>query len=139
MAAAGRVAGSVKAGGAGKGGKGRAAAKAARMPLPGRRVRGSDSGRPIMALLDLLGRRWVMRLLWELRTGALNFRELQARCGGMSPSVLNQRLAELREAMLVESAEAGYALSGQGQELLAHFAPLNRWAEEWAKRLNSRK
>jgi len=38
-------------------------------PLPGRAVRGSRSGRPVMALLDLLdllGRRWTLRLLWEL-------------------------------------------------------------------------
>jgi hypothetical protein len=38
-----------------------------------------------MALLDLLGRRWALRVLWELRDGeALTFRELQARCGGVS-------------------------------------------------------
>jgi len=36
-------------------------------PRPGRPVRGSRTGRPIMALLDLLGRRWVLRILWELR------------------------------------------------------------------------
>ena len=45
-----------------------------------RAVRGSRSGRPIMALLDLLGRRWTLRVLWELRADALGFRELQARC-----------------------------------------------------------
>ena len=36
-----------------------------------RTVRGSRSGRPIMALLDLLGRRWTLRILWELREQAL--------------------------------------------------------------------
>ena len=30
-------------------------------------VRGSRTGRPIMALLDLLGRRWTLRIIWELR------------------------------------------------------------------------
>ena len=38
-------------------------------PLPRRRVRGSATGRPIMALLDLLGRRMTGRILWELRDG----------------------------------------------------------------------
>ena len=52
-------------------------------------VRGSASGRPIMALLDLLGRRWALRVLWELREGPLQFRALQERCDGMSSSVLN--------------------------------------------------
>lgn len=98
-------------------------------------VRGSASGRPIMALLDLLGRRWTLRVVWELRDGAMSFRALQAACSGMSPSVLNQRLAELREALIVEAGEGGYALSARGRELLALFGPLQRWSEEWAQAL----
>ncbi|MEO8541460.1 MAG: helix-turn-helix domain-containing protein, partial [bacterium] len=81
-------------------------------PLPGRSVRGSTSGRPIMALLDLLGRRWTLRVLWELRGGAVGFRALQARCDGMSPSVLSQRLSELLEAGVVAQQEGSdYALT----------------------------
>lgn len=88
-----------------------------------------------MALLDLLGRRWTLRVLWELRGEPLSFRALQAACSGMSPSVLNQRLAELREAALVDAADDGYALTPRGRELLAMFEPLNRWAETWAQEL----
>lgn len=105
------------------------------MAIVDRPVRGSRSGRPLMALLDLLGRRWSLRVLWELRGGPLSFRALQAACAGMSPSVLNQRLAELREARLIETGEAGYGLSGFGRSLLEQFAPLDRWAEDWAKAL----
>lgn len=100
-------------------------------------VRGSQSGRPIMALLDLLGRRWTLRLIWELRDQALSFRALQAACSGMSPSVLNQRLAELREALIVEAGEGGYALTARGRELLSLFGPLQRWAEDWAQALHA--
>jgi len=81
-------------------------------PLPGRPVRGSATGRPIMALLDLLGRRWTLRVLWELRGAPVpSFRELQTRCGGVSSSVLTDRLAELREAGIVERTDGGYRLS----------------------------
>ena len=31
---------------------------------PGQKVRGSQSGRPIMVLLDVLGQRWTLRVLW---------------------------------------------------------------------------
>ena len=58
-----------------------------RIPLPGGRVRGSASGRPVMALLDLLGRRWALRILFELRDGAQNFRALQASVEAISPSI----------------------------------------------------
>ena len=109
-------------------------------PLPGRRVRGSTSGRPIMALLDLIGRRWVLRILWELRDGALKFRELQERCGGLSPTIVNRRVDELKRAGLIAYGEqGGYALTAHGEELLAALAPLNAWANSWAAALRRKK
>jgi DNA-binding HxlR family transcriptional regulator len=105
-----------------------------RTPKPGARVRGSRSGRPVMALLDLLGRRWALRVLWELRGQPQSFRALRTACGEISPSVLNDRLRELRESGLVElSAEQGYALSPLGHELIEHATPLLRWSERWAR------
>ncbi len=88
-----------------------------------------------MALLDLVGRRWVGRIVWELRGSPLNFRALQQACGDISPSVLNQRLADLRETALVELGDDGYALTPLGRELLGHLLPLTIWAEKWAKAL----
>jgi DNA-binding HxlR family transcriptional regulator len=88
-----------------------------------------------MALLDLLGRRMTLRILWELREGRrLTFRALQE-AAETNPSVLNARLAELREARLVEHGADGYGLTPQGQSLLATFLPLNAWAAAWAKAL----
>lgn len=107
------------------------------IPRPGRPVRGSQTGEPIMALLDLLGRRWALRVIWELRQGEpLTFRALQERCGGISSSVLTQRTAELRAAGAVEDADGGYRLTGEGRELLAAYPPLAAWAERWARRVD---
>jgi DNA-binding HxlR family transcriptional regulator len=81
------------------------------MPKPAatarsRAVRGSKTGRPIMALLDLLGRRWTLRIAWELR-----------------------------EAGLVELlAGDGYRLTPLGRELMESFLPLHQFAERWSKR-----
>ncbi|MGZ3419844.1 MAG: winged helix-turn-helix transcriptional regulator [Polyangiales bacterium] len=107
-------------------------------PRPGRAVRGSASGRPILAALDLLGRRWALRIVWELRDSALTFRELRARCDDVSPSVLSPRLAELRESGLVELDE-GYALTPLGKELLEALAPLTLWAKKWDRHLAPRR
>ena len=90
-----------------------------------------------MALLDLLGRRWSLRILWELRQSPANFRELQSRCEGLSPSVLNTRLNELREARLLENGDQGYQLSSLGVSLVEQFLPLTQWAENWASDLQS--
>ncbi|MBV8217092.1 MAG: helix-turn-helix transcriptional regulator [Solirubrobacterales bacterium] len=105
-----------------------------RIPRPGEPVRGSHTGRPIMALLDLLGRRWALRVIWELRGEPLSFRETQARCGAISSSVLNDRLAELRAAGIVEAGEGGYRLTEEGRELLVLYPRLDAWAERWAER-----
>lgn len=105
-----------------------------RTPLPGVATRASKTGRPVMALLELLGRRWALRVIWELRTERrLNFRDLRAACE-ISPSVLNTRVAELREAGIVAHGGDGYALTEHGNDLLARLLPLHDWAEAWAKR-----
>ena len=103
-------------------------------PKPGIPVRGSTTGRPIMALLDLLGRRWSLRVIWELHKRPLTFRDLQTACGGISPTILNTRLAELRDADIVAQRDIGYALTSEGERLLKELLGLNDWAERWAKR-----
>jgi DNA-binding HxlR family transcriptional regulator len=97
-------------------------------------VRGSRSGRPIMALLDLLGRRWTLRIVWELRDTPLTSRALRAACDDASPTIVQARLSELREADLVELEQGdGYRLTALGRELEQTFLPLTRFAERWSK------
>jgi DNA-binding HxlR family transcriptional regulator len=91
-----------------------------------------------MALLDLLGRRWALRIIWELREQPRTFRELQASCGAISSSVLNDRLAELRAADILDAGESGYRLTTEGRRLLEIYPPVQAWAERWAKRERAR-
>jgi DNA-binding HxlR family transcriptional regulator len=83
--------------------------------------------------MALFHRRWMLRVVWELREGSSTFRALQARCGDISPTVLNQRLGELRDAGLVETDEGGYRLTALGHDLVEAFAPLSKWALRWRK------
>jgi DNA-binding HxlR family transcriptional regulator len=101
-------------------------------PVPGVRVRGSETGRPIMAAFDLLGRRGVLRIMWELRSAEpFTFRALQA-ATELSPATLNTRLRELREAGLLD-AEAGYRLTALGLQLPTALEPLHTWSVKWAR------
>lgn len=99
-------------------------------------VRGSRTRRPIMALLDLLGRRWALRIVWELREErSLTSRALRTACDEASPTIMQARLSELRDAGLVELEPGdGYRLTTLGKELSENFQPLYRFAERWAKR-----
>ena len=87
-----------------------------------------------MALLDLLGRPWSLRIVWELRDQALTSRALRTACDQASPTVLQVRLSELRQAGFVELVPGnGYRLTAVGRDLLENFLPLHRFAERWSK------
>ena len=85
-----------------------------------------------MVLLDMLGRRGALRVLWELRGDPLTFRALQAACDS-NPGSLNTRLAELRELGVVDHEEGGYRLTKQGRRLMDALEPLQAWADGWAR------
>jgi DNA-binding HxlR family transcriptional regulator len=107
-------------------------------PLPGHPVRGSTTGRALMAAMDLLGRRWALRILWELRHGPLGARALRDRCDGMSSSVLYVRLSELSAAGLVAQDTAGdYVLTDHGASLGRALRPLDAWSQRWADDLKA--
>ena len=91
-----------------------------------------------MAALEVLGRRWTLRIMWELRDGPLGFRQLQARCDGMSSSVLRTRLVELIDEGLVAQGDSGYGLTAIGAELGDAIKPLTGWAQRWQARAGSR-
>ncbi|WP_406282728.1 winged helix-turn-helix transcriptional regulator [Streptomyces sp. NBC_00209] len=107
----------------------------ARAPRPGKPVRGSESGRPVMAALDLLGRRWTMRILWELSQAPAGFRELQRRCERMSSSVLSTRIEELSTARLLTLDGDGYHLTRLGRDLVEALSPLDAWSRRWAEEM----
>jgi DNA-binding HxlR family transcriptional regulator len=85
-----------------------------------------------MAAFDLLGRRGVLRILWELRDGApQTFRALQS-AAELSPATLNTRLRELRAAGLID-VDGGYRLSKLASQLPVALEPLHAWSVAWAK------
>jgi DNA-binding HxlR family transcriptional regulator len=103
------------------------------IPIPGKPVRGSKTGVPIMALFDLLGRNWAIGVIWQLQGGPYTFRELQKRCESISPSILNSRIKDLKEAKIIERTLDGYQLTKRGNELIKLLFPFGKWSLEWAK------
>jgi DNA-binding HxlR family transcriptional regulator len=101
-------------------------------PRVGQPVRGSRTGRPVMVVLDLLGRRGALRVLWELRGQPLTFRALQD-AAATNPALLNTRLKELRDAGVVDHGESGYFLTDAGRALMKALHPLSDWADAWSR------
>lgn len=90
-----------------------------------------------MAAFDLLGRRWAITVLWELRGDPVGFRELRRNLAGISSSVLSTRLRELTSVGVAETvADGKYRLTTIGIELLYALAPLKAWSRTWAQHLD---
>jgi DNA-binding HxlR family transcriptional regulator len=109
------------------------------IPFPEQPVRGSKTGKPIMALLDLIGRTWALGIIWNLAEHVLTFRELQSFCSGISPTLLNTRLKELRATNIIIKTTKGYALTEIGKELLLLIYPMGDWAKNWRDNLLAQK
>lgn len=96
--------------------------------------RHTSTPRPLAELFDLLGRRWTLRILWELRARTLSFNDLRRAVGGMSQSVLVTRLTELFGAGLVADVPGGYTLTEQGESLVGELGSVESWAAaRWAR------
>jgi DNA-binding HxlR family transcriptional regulator len=93
----------------------------------------STTVRPLADLFELVGRRWTLRILWELRERTLSFNDLRRAVGGMSQSVLVTRLTELFGAGLVADVPGGYRLTVDGQSLVRELGPLEVWAARWER------
>ncbi|MDX6228831.1 MAG: hypothetical protein QOI76_2221 [Frankiales bacterium] len=85
---------------------------------------------------EFLGKRWNGVLLGSLISGPAGFSELRRAVGGISDSVLSERLAELAKAGLVARAvdpgppiAVAYTLTDAGAALLPALAELTTWAE----------
>jgi DNA-binding HxlR family transcriptional regulator len=92
-------------------------------------VREAPTAAKMAELLDVCGRRWALRVVWELRRGAMNFRSLRTACGEISPGVLQSRLHGWRRLDVVESIpRLGYRLTARGEQLFQLLAPLSDWA-----------
>lgn len=106
-------------------------------PIPGKPVRGSKTGQPIMVIFDILGRNWSMGIIWHLKNGPSTFRTLQAYCENISPTTLNKRIKELTLAGFIEKTINGYALTTHGKELFTLIEPIGKWSKKWAAKHKS--
>jgi DNA-binding HxlR family transcriptional regulator len=89
---------------------------------------------PVAHALDMIGERWAMLVVRELRLGPRRFVDLQASLPGLSPSVLAQRLRDLervgvlrRRTLPAPAASRVYELTEWGAELEPVFTALARW------------
>ncbi|MDX6256716.1 MAG: hypothetical protein QOJ11_3050 [Frankiales bacterium] len=94
--------------------------------------------RALNQVFEFLGKRWNGVILGSLVAGPASFSGLARTVGGISDSVLSERLAGLVEGgLVVRSVCAGppvaviYDLSDRGKALIPALTELTRWAERY--------
>lgn len=86
--------------------------------------------------MELLGQRWMLRVIWELEPGPLGFLELRRRMGNCSSSMLSVRMQRLQEAdVVLKKSDKSYELTTAGRELAVALKPLWQWSERWGTKL----
>jgi DNA-binding HxlR family transcriptional regulator len=93
------------------------------------------------AALNVLGQKWVMRIIRALGDRTQRFCELQDALGGANSATLSQRLKLLEDELLIERREVSvvppwveYSLTSKGSELRDAIAGIDRWADRWSAR-----
>lgn len=91
------------------------------------------------AALNVLGQKWVMRIIRALGDRTQRFCELQDALGGANSATLSQRLKMLEDEGLVERRAISavppwveYSLTEKGSDLRGAIAGIDRWADRWA-------
>jgi DNA-binding HxlR family transcriptional regulator len=108
---------------------------------PKRSQAGSDacvrSDAALARAFVFLGKRWNGVVLGNLMNGPAGFRELSRAVGGISDSVLSDRLSDLAEAGLIARTvqegpplSVSYALSDRGRALVPALEQISLWAQE---------
>lgn len=88
---------------------------------------------PLFDLMELIGRRHALALIWALRQAPEPFGVLASILAAPEP-LLSQRLRELRATGLVEVDEAGsWRLTMHGRRLLDPLEQLAGFADRWAR------
>ena len=100
-----------------------------------------DSTCTVVDVWELLGRRWSLHILKNLKTKeVIRFNELKRLLPGISSTVLSERLLELeREGLVTKKIypevplRVEYGITPQARELEVIIKDLARWANKWKR------
>jgi len=104
------------------------------MPRPNS---GTSGDCPLADLIDMIGGRWKVLALWQLRAGRKRFTELRRLMPGVTQKMLTQQLRQLeadglvwREVFPQVPPKVEYGLTATGEELSDLLSTLSKWARE---------
>lgn len=88
--------------------------------------------------VELLSKRWVALIVFQLLSSPQRFSEIEAALTNLSGRVLSERLKELEAAGIVKRevfaethVRIEYSLTDMGRSLAPVFEEISKWSTEW--------
>ena len=96
-----------------------------------------ESPCPLEELLDLLGGKWKVIILWHLQEGMLRFSELRKRMPSITQKMLTQQLRELEQKEMVlrkvyaeVPPRVEYQLTPKGKLIRPLLQEMHQWSKK---------
>jgi len=88
----------------------------------------------IEGIVDIIGSKWNLFIIWHLRTGVLRFTELQSRMCGVNSKTITKHLRDLEKQMIIDRKvypevppRVEYTLTARGRALLPIIEAMLEW------------
>lgn len=91
-------------------------------------------------VLDIIGGKWAMPIIYNLSKGKLRFKEIERTIEGINTRMLVKELKNLeangiitRTVFATVPPTVEYALTKKGEKLLPSIQSLHKWGQEYAR------
>ena len=103
------------------------------------KIKKSQKACTLKDVLDVIGGKWAMPIIYNLSKGKLRFKEIERTVVGINTRMLVKELKNLeangiitREVFATVPPTVEYALTEKGEKLLPSITSLHEWGQEYA-------
>lgn len=104
-----------------------------------KKIKVSEKSCSLRDVLDIIGGKWSMPIIYILSKGKMRFKELERSIEGINTRMLVKELKNMeangivtREVFATVPPTVEYTLTEKGQKLLPSIVSLHQWGEEYA-------
>jgi DNA-binding HxlR family transcriptional regulator len=106
--------------------------------MPDKKIKISQNTCSLKDVLDIIGGKWAMPIIYHLSKGKMRFRELERNVEGINTRMLVKELKNMevngiitREVFATVPPTVEYTLTNKGEKLLPSIVSLHSWGQEF--------
>jgi DNA-binding HxlR family transcriptional regulator len=106
--------------------------------MENKKIKNSEKSCSLREVLDIIGGKWAMPIIYHLSKGTMRFKELERTVEGINTRMLVKELKNmevngiiLREVYATVPPMVEYTLTSKGEKLLPSIVSLHTWGKEF--------